>query len=117
MKYNKCNRLAASTWASGRITSFMEKGSSFLKMAHIMREPFTKANLKEKEDIFSIMDAFMKGESEIMMPTAMAPTMIRIRAIIMRVNGHLMYLQAAARKSSQMAPITKETSKKASKKE
>ena len=54
MKYNKCNRLAASTWASGRITSFMEKGSSFLKMAHIMREPFTKANLKEKEDIFSI---------------------------------------------------------------
>lgn len=85
----------------------MEKVNFILRMVHIIKGAFVKVKQLVKDDIFIIMDAYMKEVLKIMKLQAMVVIMILFRVMYMRDFGLKMCLQVRVNKNSRMDLITK----------
>ncbi len=72
---------------NGQATSIMEKDKFFFKMEHISRVLLNRESLMGREDIFTIMAAFIKEKLKIIKLMVPAPIMILFKAISITANG------------------------------
>lgn len=85
----------------------MEKVNFILRMVHIIKGAFVKVKQLVKDDIFIIMDAYMKEVLKIMKLQAMVVIMTLFRVMYTRDFGLKMCLQVRVNKNSRMDLITK----------
>lgn len=97
---------------SGITINFMGWVNFFLKMDHIIKVHFVMVKLKEKVDIYSIMDAFIKVIFIKMRHMVRGVTLILSKIISIMAIGKKINLMVKVSKNLEMVPITKDNFKK-----
>ncbi len=92
---------------SGRVTSFMARGSSFLRMGRIILVLFCRVLRMERAGIAITTDASIRARSRTTKRMAWVSIMIRFRVTSTMASGRMMCRMARASKNSKMAHTTK----------